>query len=321
VRDIFMVKKSKFFEKIKQRNNMVETKKDYKPSSYFLRKTPDRSQVKNEEINIFADHDSSNSPVTEYDYLDKTIMGDERNRTLFDLSPQAIVFVNSQGILLDANRKLYEWLGYKPEEIIGKNIFDLPFLPKKSKDIIRDNFFLRLKGENPPPYEVEFLHRNGSIKWGEIHGALLQDPAKKLVFDLVMVSDITERKNMIDALQQSEEQYRTLFENANDLIQSVDAEGKFIEVNPKWLRTLEYAREDVEQLRLSDILRQDQIPHCIKLFNQVIAGESLKHIKTVFLTKTGKQIFVEGSANGYFKDDKFIATVGIFREISNKRGD
>ena len=135
--------------------------------------------------------------------------------------------------------------------------------------------------------------------------------------DIVMVSDVTEKKKALQNLKDNEDRYRTLFENANDLIQSVDGDGKFVDVNPKWLETLEYSKEEIQNLTLLNILREDQVQHCMGLFNKVRQGESIRNIETVFVSKTGKEILVEGSAKGYFRDGIFIATVGIFRVISD----
>jgi len=180
-----------------------------------------------------------NSDIAEYEVIDRTLLGDERNQTLFNWSPMAIVILNQQGVFLDANKKLYDWLGYKPEEIIGKHLTRIPFFPEHTKQTLLQNFTHRVNGKDIPPYEVEFIHKDGTSKWGEIHGVLFKDDVNQIVFDLVMVSDVTQRKEMIQRLQVSEEKYWNLFENATDLIQSVNKDGCFVDVNPQWLRTLE----------------------------------------------------------------------------------
>ena len=116
-----------------------------------------------------------NSNMAEYDYVDKVLMSTDRSRILFNWSPMAIIFISKQGVFLDANRKLYDWLAYTPQEIIGKSFRDLPFLSDKNKALIANNFNKRINGEDVPPYEVEFIHKNGMRKWGEIHGNLLND--------------------------------------------------------------------------------------------------------------------------------------------------
>ncbi|MGF3555089.1 MAG: PAS domain-containing protein [Thermoplasmatota archaeon] len=271
--------------------------------------------MKKENLNLFDDFDSA-SKVDEYDYIDKILIGTDRNKILFDRSPIAIVFINEKGIFLDANKKLYDWLGYKPSEIIGKTIADLPFLPDKSKKIIVDNFFKRMRGEEIPVYEIEFIHKNGMRKFGEVYGSLLRDHVYGISMDIVMVSDVTEKKKALDNLKDNEKRYKILFENTSDLVQFMDAYGKFVEVNPAWLNTLEYSKEEVNNLKLVDIIRKDEIQHCLELFNKVCQGESIKDFETFFVSKTGKEIFVKGRAKSYFKDGVFVSTIGIFKCIS-----
>jgi PAS domain S-box-containing protein len=266
----------------------------------------------------FSNESKIGSNIDEYEYIDKILMSTDRNKIFFDYSPLAIVIISKEGIFLDANKKLFDWLGYKTTEIIGKNFTEVPFLPDKSKNIIFNNFNKRMQGEDIPPYEIEFIHKNGMQKYGEIYGNLLCDDVRGVTMDIIMVSDITEKKKAFEILKDNEERYKILFENTTDLIQSVNAKGRFVDVNPAWLQVLEYPKEELHNLTLSDILREDEIKHCLEIFNKVCRGESIKNIETVFISKTGKEIFVKGSAKGYFKDGKFIATVGIFKDVSKR---
>ena len=304
---------------LRQQDKLMKTQKESDSQPHYSEKPNDVAVNSPDNMQMTLDEESQDSSVDDYEFLDKTLIGDERNKTLFDWAPEAIVIINKQGILLDANRKLYEWLGYRPDEVIGKYILEMPFFPKETKQIIREKFTQRMSGKEVSPYEVEFLHKNGMKKWGEIHGTQIKDEINNVMIDLVLVSDITKRKTTLDKLKESEEKYRNIFENAFDLIQCVNSEGKFVEVNPKWLQKLEYAKEEIPNLTLNDILRKDQISHCMKLLNKVSIGESVKNIEIVFVSKTGKEIFVEGNINGQFKDGKFFATVGIFRDITNKK--
>lgn len=128
-----------------------------------------------------------------------------------------------------------------------------------------------------------------------------------------------ELKKTIVKLEESQEKYNDLFENANDLIQSVNADGKFEYVNKAWENLLEYTAEDRKTLELFDIIHDDYKEKCKKLFLDVEKGKTFQNVETVFISKSGKQIFVEGSVNPQIKDGRFISTRAIFRDITERK--
>ncbi|MBT4512911.1 MAG: PAS domain S-box protein [Chloroflexi bacterium] len=131
----------------------------------------------------------------------------------------------------------------------------------------------------------------------------------------------TERKlNWTETrLHESEERYRDLFENANDLIQSVDKDGRFVYVNRAWHRILGYEWGELEHLRFTDILVPDQRRHCTAIFEQLARGKEFVNIKTTFLTKDGCKVFVEGSIGARIIDGELVAARGIFRDITERK--
>ncbi|MFW6457550.1 MAG: PAS domain S-box protein, partial [Planctomycetota bacterium] len=57
---------------------------------------------------------------------------EEKYRRMFDLSPEAIVLLSTEGVVQDVNGRLTDWLDYRAEEVIGKKLGELPYLPQKS---------------------------------------------------------------------------------------------------------------------------------------------------------------------------------------------
>ena len=121
------------------------------------------------------------------------------------------------------------------------------------------------------------------------------------------------------ALWASEEKYRTLFENSGELIQSVDAEGRFVYVNPQWCQTLGYTLEETRQLRFTDVLRPDQVEHCQGVFSSLQQGTSVPYLETVFVSKDGREIFVEGTATPTFREGRFVHTQGFFHDVTKRK--
>ncbi|MFC1906343.1 CHASE4 domain-containing protein [Chloroflexota bacterium] len=120
-------------------------------------------------------------------------------------------------------------------------------------------------------------------------------------------------------IRESEERYRDLFENATDLIQSVDADSRILFVNEAWQKTLGYSGEDISNLSLWDIIHPDYISQCREIFQKVLSGEPADNIETIFITKSGESITVEGNASCRFKEGEILSTRGIFHNITERK--
>jgi diguanylate cyclase (GGDEF)-like protein/PAS domain S-box-containing protein len=114
--------------------------------------------------------------------------------------------------------------------------------------------------------------------------------------------------------------YKDLVDNARDMIQCVDSEGKFVFVNQAWLSTLGYAAEEIKNITLWDIIHPDSMEHCIAVFGQVLTGKAYGEVEAIFVAKDGTPFMVEGNV-GVRLDEKgrFVHTRGIFRDITNRK--
>ena len=120
-------------------------------------------------------------------------------------------------------------------------------------------------------------------------------------------------------LKESKDKFKDLFDNATDLIQSATPDGRFIYVNQAWRKTLGYDEEEVSKLTLFDIVHPNSQAHCMEVFQRVISGETVDKIEATFITKEGKNILVEGSANCRFENGKPVNTRAIFRNITDHK--
>jgi adenylate cyclase len=131
------------------------------------------------------------------------------------------------------------------------------------------------------------------------------------------IAEFIKRKHAEEKLLESEERYRDLFENANDLIQSVTSYGKFIYVNRAWHETLGYGEADIANLNLFEIIHPEYQQLCRSYFSKALAGEKIE-LQTALITKQGEKIIVEGNISCKFIDNKPVATRGIFRNITQR---
>ncbi|RJQ43729.1 MAG: MEKHLA domain-containing protein [Nitrospiraceae bacterium] len=126
-------------------------------------------------------------------------------------------------------------------------------------------------------------------------------------------------KRTASSLKDSEERYRSLFDNAHDLIQSIAPDGKIIYVNPAWLRTMGYSLEELRNMTVFDILHPNYRDSCLNTLQQVLSGGTKDNIEAVFISKDGRLVNVEGNANVQLVDGKAVACNGIFRDVTERK--
>lgn len=130
------------------------------------------------------------------------------------------------------------------------------------------------------------------------------------------IAQFLQRKQAESALLESEERYRDLFENANDLIQSVNPYGRFIYINRAWQETLGYSKADLEKKTIFDIVHPDFKVRCREVFYRVMSSGKFEQLQAAFMTKDGRTIFLEGNLNCKFVEGKPAATRAIFRDVT-----
>src|SRR4030065_964228 len=108
-------------------------------------------------------------------------------------------------------------------------------------------------------FEAERYRRDGSRFWTSVHVRVVRDKTGKALYYEGVVEDITTRKKAVDMLRESEEKYRTLFEQAGDYILVFEVSGEkdliIVDANQAALRVHGYAREELIGMSVKNIDR------------------------------------------------------------------
>jgi PAS domain S-box-containing protein len=247
---------------------------------------------------------------------------EERFRRLSENAPDMIYRMSLQdGRYEYISPAAHEITGYSPEEWYQS--------PKLIQKIIHpdwcdyfDNAWKKLlEGDMPPTYEYQIIHKSGKVKWLHQRNMLVKEDEKPIAIEGI-VTDMTERKQAEEALQESERKYRSLFENSILGIFRTTAEGNFIDLNPALAHLFGYASPEEMKNSVNDIGKQVYAsPADRDTFQSLISKEKkVKNFEVEFLQKNGQRIWV--SINAFAVCDpngNIISYEGTTEDITERK--
>ncbi|MGB9521240.1 MAG: sensor domain-containing diguanylate cyclase, partial [Anaerolineales bacterium] len=216
---------------------------------------------------------------------------------------------------IQVNPAMVRLLQLPSEQIIGKNDAEL-FGDEAARLIYQVD--RQVLGGQIVSIEDHFLIQ-GKLHTFSVVKTPLQNEQGEIIGLCGIARDITLEKEAQQQLLEKEILFRELFDNATDLIQSVAADGRFLFVNRAWQEALGYSAEDIKNLRVFDIFAPDCQEHCTSIFKRLFAGDKVETVVTTFLKKDGTPIEVEGVLNSTERDGRVVSTIGIFRDISERK--
>jgi two-component system, cell cycle sensor histidine kinase and response regulator CckA len=168
-----------------------------------------------------------------------------RFRQLYELAPIGITNVDPQGHFVRANAALVAILGYSEKELQGMTFAQVTHPDDRSDS---GRWLQQIVGGTSGILsgEKRYIRKDGSTVWARLTVSAVKDGEGQLLYTISLIEDITESKKGQEALRQSEERFRSLFENASIGIFRTSPGGEIIVANPALVRMLGYT--DVAEL-------------------------------------------------------------------------
>ena len=195
---------------------------------------------------------------------------EEQFRTIFENANDEIAYLDESGILIDVNRKVADIFGYTREEIVGKNFAEFAFLEPEAMQNMVSLYDETVTGSNPPKLTTfEANRKDGSRVFVEVNTTLIENDDKTRG-SLVIIRDVTERKKAEEALQQSEEKFRSLIENVSDIIMVLNADGDIQYASPSAERLYGYKLTKLIGQNAFKFVHPDEVSYAKHIFSQGI---------------------------------------------------
>ena len=241
---------------------------------------------------------------------------DSAAKYLYELSRDAILFLDRTGKILCINPCGIQLSGYSVEELRGANIFDLLLLPE-DHSAVRQMLQDAVKGR-ARECEVRWRTNDGAI----VHFAGASVPrfsaSGEFLSTLCTLRDVTEGKRAEEALRESEERYRVLVEFSPNSI-CVHRDGKLLYVNPAGVRL--FGATDLAELvgrSVLDFIHPDSLPVVRERLRRLRAGGTAPLIEERFVTLNGDVRDVEVTAIPITYENGPAAQV-IIRDITERK--
>ena len=235
-------------------------------------------------------------------------------RDLVEQASDMIFTQDLSGKLTSINLAAQKFLGRKPEEIIGNSFFSVFGVIPESNGF---------GGGLARPQEAgEFRHQfvarssGGEDRWLDLIVSPIKDKLNETIGFRGLARDVTERKRFEEALRDSEERYRLLFESTPQPIWVYNEETlSFLAVNEAATRTYGYSRDEFLSMTIDDIRSSEDIPTLIIKNdpNDLVISSPWRH-----RTRTGATIYVEISSHPVVFDGKNSKLV-IVNDVTERK--
>jgi diguanylate cyclase (GGDEF)-like protein/PAS domain S-box-containing protein len=212
--------------------------------------------------------------VTDRKNAEKALEETERKyRDIFDGSPDGHFQTTIEGKALAANRAFASMLGYGSADEAVSAITDTaahlwvdPAAHSKFRQELAEQGAIR-------ELECQFKRRGGSTIWVLVHCRIVRGGDGRALFIQGFIQDITHRRQAEMLLRDSEERYRSTFEQAAVGIVHTSLDGQFLRCNARFAETIGYPPEEIPGLTFQKITAPNALASSIGVLEKFLKGE------------------------------------------------
>ncbi len=313
----------------------------------------------NKEINklreeYVGDEYSSDDQLTDFSVSQ---LKEEGLKAIFEYAPDAYYLCDLSGRFVDGNLMAEKISGYQREELIGKSFIDLRIL--SLKDIIKGSkhLFRNIMGKATGPDSFTFIRKDKSTVELEVSTYPVKIQGKKLVLGIArdvsernkiqkqikelnrtleekvvrrteelkiandkLHNDIKERLRAEEALHQSEQLYRHIIDNANDIIYNVDRKGTVTYYNPTTVRIMRFPEDELRKKNYLDLIREDYREKATQFYAKQLKNKlSNTYFEFPVIRGDGSTIWLGQNVQPIVKNGKLEGFQAVARDISDRK--
>lgn len=233
-------------------------------------------------------------------------------RRVIEQSASAMLITDSSGLIEYVNPKFSELTGYSSAELIGRNPRVLQSGNMSAE--YYQTLWTTLLQQGSWQGEIQNKHKNGSDYWLYESISAIKNPAGKITHFLAVDEDITQRKQVEGALQESEERFRQMAELSGEWLWEQDPNGYYLYSSIAVEQILGFSQQQIIGKHYASLLTsQDQQTHIGFSTNQHAFHAVINH----YQHRDGHQVWTESTGLPLFNTQgKLLKWRGVDRDIT-----
>jgi PAS domain S-box-containing protein len=259
---------------------------------------------------------SSGADITERKGLEEIVKKERQDlKLIIDSSPIIVFYKDREGKFIRVNKTFAEALKVPEDDFVGKTVFDL-YSPQIAQGMADDDQEV-LQSGRPKLHIIERYESTEGIRWGQTDKVPIFDEHDLLVGLVGFAQDITESRQAEEALRESEERYRSLYENSEDAILLTAPNGRIFHANPAACRMLGRTEAEIIQLGKNGVVdtTDPRLPIALEERNRTgrFRGE------LTMLRRNGQPFPAEVTSVVFSDEAGQVRTSMIIRDISERK--
>lgn len=226
----------------------------------------------------------------------------------------AIVYAPDSLRILEANDGAVALYGYDRQQLRSLSVTEL-FAP----DTRRNRTDLKTELRKPLNSIGPLVHRGASKQELVVSLIIFTIEIERRAARMVMIQDETARHMTEEKLRASEERYRELFENANDVIFLHDLKGTIQAVNRATEYLTGYSRTEILGKNFADLVAPEARHQTMDCVRAHLGGSATQHYELPIISKFGTLRFLEVSTRILYRRGHPVAVQGIGRDVTERK--
>ncbi|MGE4545390.1 MAG: PAS domain S-box protein [Pedobacter sp.] len=243
---------------------------------------------------------------------------EERFKALAETTPIGIFELSPEGQNTYSNPAWMRMTGLTAEESLGLGW--TATIPPEEREGVVKRWQNGRQLQGPWQQERRLLHRNGEMRWVQASAVPLYDSKGNLTRYVGSMVDLTEQKQAMEKLSESEERFRSIFEKSGVGMKVIAKNGRIMDANPAFCSLLGYSLDELKAGKVQRLFHPDDADQPCQLLAAMGNNESQVTFLRRFLRKDGAAVWAE--VTGVWVPggpDGQGFGVGIIQDITDKK--